>query len=120
MRWYSVEPRTRKYVKGYRFLSFARKSKKQLSDTRLDSLKIASKKVVHKAGEILWNKIADAVTKSNNDNIEKQESFEDMIISLKKGDEISMKSIITMKHYKISKLLNDSTVSKFVTKNGSK
>ena len=28
------------------------------------------------------------------------------------------KNIIKMEHYKISKLLNDSTVSKFVTKNG--
>ena len=30
------------------------------------------------------------------------------------------KNIIKMEQYKISKLLNDSTVSKFVTKNGSK
>ena len=30
------------------------------------------------------------------------------------------KSIIKMERYKISKLLNDSTVSKFVTKNGLK
>ena len=29
-------------------------------------------------------------------------------------------SIIKMEHYKIFKLLNDSTVSKFVTKNGLK
>ena len=41
---YSIEPRTRKNVKGYGFLSFARKYKKQLLDTRLDSLKAASKK----------------------------------------------------------------------------
>ena len=44
MRQYSVEPRTRKYVKGYGFLSFARKYKRQLLDTRLDSLIAASKK----------------------------------------------------------------------------
>ena len=31
----------------------------------------ASKKVVHKAGEYLGNKIADVVTKSNDDNIDK-------------------------------------------------
>ena len=43
MKSYSVEPRTRKYVKGYRFLLFARKYKKQLLETGLDSLKIASK-----------------------------------------------------------------------------
>ena len=29
MALYSIEPRTRKYVKGYGFLSFARKHKKQ-------------------------------------------------------------------------------------------
>ena len=30
MTQYSIKPRTRKYVKGYGFLSFARKYKKQL------------------------------------------------------------------------------------------
>ena len=40
----SIEPRTRKYVKRYGFLSFARKRKKQLLDTGLDSLKTTSKK----------------------------------------------------------------------------
>ena len=38
-------------------------------DTGLD----AFKKVVHNAGEYLGNKIADAVTKSIDDEIEKQE-----------------------------------------------
>ena len=33
----------------------------------------AFKKVVHKAGEYLGNKIADAVTKSTDDKIERQE-----------------------------------------------
>ena len=36
----------------------------------------ASKKVVHKTGEFIGNKIADAVTNSNDDNIETQEPFE--------------------------------------------
>ena len=49
MRQYFIEPRTRNYVKKYGFLSFARSFKKQLSDTGLDSLKTAFKKVVHKA-----------------------------------------------------------------------
>ena len=44
MLWYSIEPRTRKYVKGSRLLSFARKYKKQLLDTGLDSSKTASRK----------------------------------------------------------------------------
>ena len=47
MQRYSTEPRTTKDVKGYEFLSFARKYKKQLLDTGLD----ASKKLVRKAGE---------------------------------------------------------------------
>ena len=57
MRRYSIEPRTRKYVKGYGFLSFARKYKKQLLDTGLDCLKTASEIVVHKTGEFLRNKL---------------------------------------------------------------
>ena len=44
MTQYSIEPRTRKYVKGYGLLSFGRKYRKQLLDTELDSLKTASKK----------------------------------------------------------------------------
>ena len=66
---YSIEPRIMKYVKRYGFLSFARKYKKQLIDTGLD----ASKKVVYKVVGFSGNKIADAVTKSNDNNIEKQE-----------------------------------------------
>ena len=64
MMQYSIEPRARKYVKGNRFLSFARKYEKQLLDTELD----ASKNVVYKAGEFIGNKIADALTKPNDDN----------------------------------------------------
>ena len=73
MRRYSVEPRKIKYVKGYGFLSFVTKYKKQLLDKRLDSLKTSSKKAVHKADEFLGNKIADTVTTSNRDKIVKQE-----------------------------------------------
>ena len=36
----------------------------------------------------LLNKIADAVTKSNDDNIEKQEPVEEIIIPPEKRDEI--------------------------------
>ena len=43
MTWYSIEQRARKYVERYGFLPFARKCRKQLSDTGLDALKIASK-----------------------------------------------------------------------------
>ena len=38
MMQYSIEPRTRKHVKGYRFFSFSGKYRKQLLDTGLDAL----------------------------------------------------------------------------------
>ena len=57
---YSVKPRTRKYVKAYGFLSFARNRltnvEKKLLDTaaktELDAAKAASKKEVHKTAEV--------------------------------------------------------------------
>ena len=66
---YSIEPRTRKYVEDYGFLSFARnlsnKYKKQLLDTELDALKTASKIMVHEVAEatseFIGNKIADKI-----------------------------------------------------------
>ena len=57
-------------------------------DTGLDAAKPASKKVVHKTGEFIRNKIAHAVTKSKDDNIEKQEPVEKIIITPEKRDEI--------------------------------
>ena len=71
MRRYSTDPRTRKYVKGYHFLSFVRKYKKQLLNTGLDYLKTASKNVVDQTGEFLENKI---------NKIVKQEHVEELII----------------------------------------
>ena len=65
-------------------------------DTGLDSLKTASKKVVHRTGELLGNKIADAVTKSNDDKIikpkhvidENPRNVEEIIIPPEKREEI--------------------------------
>ena len=48
--------------------------------TGLASLKTASKKVFHKIGEFLGNKIADAVTNSYDDKIVKQEPVEEIIV----------------------------------------
>ena len=68
---YSTEPRFRKCVKGYDFLSFARKFGdkygKKLIDTAtktgIDAAKTASKNVVHKtAVNLIGNKIADKIT----------------------------------------------------------
>ena len=71
---YSTEPRFRKYVKWYGFLSFARKfgdkNGKKLMDTAtktgMDAAKTASKRVVQKTDEatggLTGNKIADKIT----------------------------------------------------------
>ena len=71
---YSTEPRFRKYIKGYGFLSFARKFGdeygKKLTDTAtktgLDAAKTASKRIVQKTaeatGDLIGNKIADKIT----------------------------------------------------------
>ena len=65
---YSIEPRTKKYVKGYGFLLFARNLSKKFGKQSLDTatktgLKTPFKKVVHKAaeatGEFIRNKITD-------------------------------------------------------------
>ena len=66
----SIEPRFRKCVKGYVFLSFARKSGdkygKKLMDTAtktgIDAAKTASKRVVQKTAEPTGNKIPDKIT----------------------------------------------------------
>ena len=81
MQQHSIEPRTRKYVKGYGFLLFSRKYKKLL-DTEVDYLKIASQKVVHKANKFLGNKLQTQKLNANRRNVE------EIIIPLEKIDEI--------------------------------
>ena len=71
---FSTEPKFRKYVRGYDFLSFARifgdKYGKKLIDTAtktgIDGAKTASKRMVQKtaeaAGDLIGNKTADKIT----------------------------------------------------------
>ena len=71
---YSTEPKFGKYIKGYKFLSFARKfgnnyGKKLMNTatkTRIDAAKTASKRIVQKTagaiGYFIGNKIADKIT----------------------------------------------------------
>ena len=71
---YSTEPRFKKYVKRYGFLSFARKlgdkyGKKLIgtaTKTGIDAAKTTSKRVVQKTakatGDLTGNKIADKIT----------------------------------------------------------
>ena len=51
-------------------------------------MKTASKKVVHKAGESLGNRIADAATKSNKDKTVKKEPVEEITIPPEETEEI--------------------------------
>ena len=94
---YSIEPRDRKYVKRYGFLSFAKNMGKSLSNkygqklldsakkSTTDAIKTASKKKFQKTaettGDLTGNKIADKITSiskkpvkelPNNDEREKE------------------------------------------------
>ena len=97
---YSIEPRERRHVKGYGFLSFARnidthaakaaknmsnKYSQKLVDTAkksaADAIKTASKRAIKKTaeatGDLVGNKIADKITnaskKSHNKEIQSNE-----------------------------------------------
>ena len=63
---YSIEPKFGKYVKGYGFLSFARKFGNEYVKKLIDAAETASKRVVKKAaeatGDLVGNKIADKIT----------------------------------------------------------
>ena len=69
---YSTEPKFRKHVQGYGFLSFKLRDRydKKLIDTeaktRIDAAKTASKRVVQRTaeatGDLISNKIADKIT----------------------------------------------------------
>ena len=71
---YQLEPKYKKYVQGYGFLSFARKRGdkygKKLMDTAtktgIDAAKSASKRVVQEtaeaSGDLIGNKITDTIT----------------------------------------------------------
>ena len=98
---YSIEPRGRRHVKGYGFLSFARnigthatkiaknmgnKYSQKLVDTAkksaTDAIKTASKRAIQKTaeatGDSVGNKIADKITsaskKSHNEEIKSNEA----------------------------------------------
>ena len=92
---YSIEPIDRIYVKGYRFLSFAKNIGKSLSNkygqklldsakkSTTNAIKTASKRAIQKTaeatGDLTGNKIADKITSiskkksnknNNNENVE--------------------------------------------------
>ena len=84
---YSTEPRFRKYVKGYGFLSLAKnfgnKYGKKLMDTAsktgMNAAKIAPKRVVQKtaeaSGDLIGNKIADEITSTGKSKEKPEEIY---------------------------------------------
>ena len=96
MTWNFIELRTRKYVKGNWFISFARnvcnRYRKQLLDTGLGALKPASKKLIYKAvqatGEFTGNKIANKIVKPKHVINEDSRNVEEIIIVPEKREEI--------------------------------
>ena len=98
---YSTEPKSRKYVKGYGFLSFARKFgdkySKKLMDTAtrtgMDVAKTSSKRVVQKTaeatGELIRNKITDQITSlGKTRSKEKEDERQEIYILREKRQEI--------------------------------
>ena len=89
---YLIEPRDRIYVKGYRFLSFAKHMGKSVTNnysqkfldsakkSTTDAIKAASKRAIQKTaeatGDLIGNKIADKIPSiskkpsNNNDGVE--------------------------------------------------
>ena len=97
---YSTEPRFRKCVKGYGFLSFARKFcdkyGKKLMDTAtktgIDAAKTTSKKIVYKTAEatgvLIGNKIADKTTSVCKSKKKKKKNTEETYIPPEKRQQI--------------------------------
>ena len=97
---YQTEPRFRKYVKGYSFLSFARKFGnkygKKLMDTAtttgIDTAKTTSKRVVQKTaeatGDLIGNKIADKITSMGKPKEKETKEIEEIYIPPEKRQQI--------------------------------
>ena len=98
---YSIEPRERRYVKGYGFMSFATnfsdKYSKSLMDKGIDLCKTfaktAGKKILKKTakatGDLIGNKIADKITaKSHNEDEVNNEIPKERYISPKERQKI--------------------------------
>ena len=80
---YSIEPRERRHVKGYGFMSFARnfsdKYSKSLMDARKTFGETVGKKILKETGkatgDLIGNKIADKITnasKRSHDEVNKE------------------------------------------------
>ena len=135
---YSTEPKFRKYVKGYGFLSFTRKFGdrygKRLMNTAtktgIDAAKTASKRVVQKTAEVtgdfIGNKRADKITsldKTKSKEQDKEDKDKKSIYHQKKYCKLLMtwdcfRQHIIMEYQKITNLLGATPdeVPRFISK----
>ena len=133
---YSTEPKYRKYVKGYGFLSFSKKIDdkygKKLMDTatktEINAAKTASKWVVQKTaeatGHLIGNKTADKITSlGNTKSKEKGDERQEIFIPPEKRQQIihNLRLFwhhIKMEYQKITNLLSTTSdnVPRFITK----
>ena len=86
---YSTEPRFRKYVKGYSFLSFARKlgdkCGKKFIDTETETGIDTAKKAT---GDLIGNKIADKITSIGKPEEKTKKKLEEIYIPPEKRQQI--------------------------------
>ena len=139
---YSAEPKFRKYVKGYGFLSFARtigdEYGKKLTDTvtktGIDAAKSTLKRVVQKTAEttedLIWHKIVDTTTslgkaKNKEKEKEKEEERQEIYVPPEKIQQIIdgltlFWHCIKREYQKITNVLSATPdeVPRFITKNG--
>ena len=94
---YSIEPKFRKYVIGYGFLSFAKrfgnKYGKNLRDTAsktgIDATKTTSKRLLQKtAGDLIGNKVADKITSLGKPKEKEAKKIEEIYIPPEKRQQI--------------------------------
>ena len=101
---YTIEPRERRYVKGYGFMSFARNFSDEYSKSLMDKgidvsktfAKTAGKKILKETakatGDLIGNKIADKITralKKSHDELLMEYQKKDIFL-LKKDKKLSM------------------------------
>ena len=99
---YSIEPRDRIFVKGYKFMSFAKnlinKYSQKIIDTAkksaTDAIKTASQRAIQKTaeatGDLIGNKVADKITSTSKKSSKKLPTInEDEELSTRKKRYIS-------------------------------
>ena len=101
---YSIEPRERRYIKGYGFMSFARNFSRKYSKSLMDKgidvskkfAKTAGKKILKETakatGDLIGNKIADNITsasKKSHDEVNMKYQKKDIFL-LKKDKKLLM------------------------------